>query len=46
MNRLRKKIEQLRQHGYNKILILTNAKDLEKFRDKAADKDCGRIWLN
>ena len=36
-----KRTEQLRDNGYYKILKLTNAKDLEELRDKAADRD---VW--
>ena len=40
---LSKKTEQLRDHGYNKILRLTNAKDLKELRDEAADR---HVWQN
>ena len=35
---LNNKSEQLRDHGYNKILRLSNTTDLEELIDKAADR--------
>ena len=33
----------MRDHAYNKIRRLANAKDLEELKDKAADTD---VWQN
>ena len=37
------KNKHLKDYGYNKILILSNAKDLEELRNKEADK---YVWQN
>ena len=37
------KNKHLKDYSYNKILILSNAKDLEELRDKEADK---YVWQN
>ena len=36
--KLTNKTELLRDHGFNKILRLTNTTDLKELRDKAADR--------